>query len=314
MKIKLKAIISLFCITLIYSSCAKKNINSDNNITSSPDNNVSPTLLPKDNSDVNTDITVAPISPVLDDINSSNITYEDITFEDMYTVNFKENCGVSIDLNGDEKKEHIYVYKEGIYINNIFYDNILGSTLYQYEDYKSWWLLDVDKEDDLIELLFVNTKGEFDVWHYTDTFSLVGNFTNYNTDKDIRYANFINNKSITFQYSANVLERSLLDLTYFLDSEGKLVIMPGEYTIPNDTKLSLLKEIKLYSKKDLSSDFSIVQPQDITLVKTDGLHWTYVIAEDGTEGWIYTETINDKTIVNKELVKYEYFEGFDTAG
>ena len=90
--------------------------------------------------------------------------------------------------------------------------------------------------------------------------------------------------------------------------------MPGEYEITNDTKLTLLKEIKLFSEKDINSDYNIVQPQVVSLKMTDGVHWTYVIAEVGTEGWIYTETIDEKKIVNKELGIYECFEGFDTAG
>lgn len=315
MKIKFKMLITLLCIILICSSCTKKMINSDNSIVSSPvDINVSPTIIVEDNSDVKSDITLAPTYPPMEKNLITKISYEDITVGDMYTVNFKENHGIAIDLNGDDKKERIYVNNDGVYVNDIFYENILGHTLNQYEGYKTWWLLDINKEDDLVELIFVDTQGEIDVWHYTDSFYLIGNFRNYNTDKDIRYANFTDNNSISFEYTAYVLERSLLDLTYYLDPEGLLSIMPGEYEITNDTKLTLLKEIKLFSEKDMNSDFNIAQPQVMSLKMTDGLHWTYVIAEDGTEGWIYTETINDKTIVNEELDKFEYFEGFDTAG
>lgn len=300
--------ILLLCLLLILicSSCKKAIIDTKNSDITYPTNQSTPTAIQEQ-------LSPTPTSVPSEQLELQDVQYDEVSFQDMYTINYSENKGIAIDLNGDSQKELIFVDKIGVYINGTLYQDVIGHTNYLYEGYKTWWLLDIDKDDQLFELLFINVLGEFVVYHFTDSFQLVGNFNNYHTDKDIRYASFSENKNISFEYMANVLERTLQELTFCLDADGKLTVVPGNYEINYDCTLQLLKEIVLFSEKDLKSDFCTVNPQMLTLKKTDGCNWTYVVADDGSKGWIYTEK-NSSNLNGDEKYIGDYFSGFNTAG
>ncbi len=316
LKNEARILLLLFVFAVFFTSCRKHSEKVEYQIT--------PTIMVnQQNPDAkNGEVTISPTmmeitnipSPTAEAVIFPDIQYESIYIKNKVTVEYKENHGISIDLNGDGCEEQIYIYKEKLYLNGILNDDVQLDAFYWEKDLESCWLIDIDKEDRLIELLTLSTTDDsINVWHYIDSFQLIGSFM-ANTQKRICDATFHDNNLISFLYRADILEHITLEFNFYLDTDGKLSIQPGDYRIDDNKTLTLLKEIKLFSKKDLNGDYIIAKPQIVTLKITDGSHWTYVVGEEGAKGWIYSEKVGTTTIVNKESDKNDYFEGFDTAG
>ena len=74
------------------------------------------------------------------------VNYRELSFEDHIRLELKAGEGWSIDLNGDDKEEQLYIDENGVFINGertfIFKDACL-----------EYWLLDIDTTDSVYELL-----------------------------------------------------------------------------------------------------------------------------------------------------------------
>lgn len=63
------------------------------------------------------------------------------------------------------------------------------------------------------------------------------------------------------------------------------------YEDQNDEEVTLLKDIKLYERRDLKSKTVDLKASDdaITFTQTDNAHWVKVKSDGGKEGWMYME-------------------------
>lgn len=248
---------------------------------------------------------------------SGQVAYEAAEFTDMIEIHGEEGKGIQTDLDGDGEQDYIYVSKGALYINDVKYAGIVADdyTYDEYEECRTWWLMDIVKDDGMLEMLFPdNTTSGYEMYHYSaDTLVLIGGMREGYFERTICNPIFVDDKTISCMIFTRVLEQGWLDAYCSLDENGLFVIVPGDYAV-DDVVLTATQEIKLYKEKDMAGAFTVAVPQEMTLTKTDGRHWTYLVAEDGTEGWVYTEYVDNKNIVNKEVQADECFEGFSTAG
>lgn len=250
---------------------------------------------------------------------SGEVVYENVEFADILEIHSEDGKGIRVDLDGDGKEDNIYVCRGALYINDVKYTGIIEQQAYVYDEFESsrtWWLMDIVKEDGRIEMLFpeITTVG-YRMYHYdTDTLMLIGEMYESASQGDAirRHLSFADDKTISCLVNARVLENVRMNAYCSLDENGMFAIVPGDYAVDN-VVLTATQEIRLYADKDADGAFAAAAPQKMTLTKTDGVHWNYLVAEDGTEGWVYTEYIDYVKFVNGVEAE-ECFEGFSTAG
>lgn len=270
------------------------------------------------------------IPTAAEDLIVDGIAYTPVSFDRRLFVEFHDAKGILCDLNGDGTEEKIHYSCDGLKIN--------GEIVYEYKpsNYstpssfydlvsKGIVLIDIDRDDGLIEVLM----GEFDkpgrpigIFHYADEFysitngmNLTGDMLPTNDDSNTfvftTNPEFIDNNRIKALSWCHVLDSNLYYMAEFeLNSEGLLSLIPSDYEIRDERTLTLTNEIELYSEKDLNGSYIKVSPQTVALVKTDAIEWIYLVAEDGSEGWVHCKDF----IVNDKYDKQEYFQGFNTAG
>lgn len=230
------------------------------------------------------------------------VEYESVEVTDILALYAQENKGVEIDLNGDGKADRISCRGGKLVIN----DEVYNAPLYQ-----DWYLLDIVKDDCMVELLIRDEFQQFYMLaHYTAEGTLKWLTEGIRMGEN-QFPVFVDDKTVRLHRRLYVLDQYGMYVDCTLNENGEIVIIPGDYYTEAEWLLTTKKEVKLYAQKDLAGEYTVLTAgQQVRQTKTDCRNWTFLIAEDGTQGWVYT----DEDGLNGEGSSEDYFAGFNTAG
>ncbi len=250
---------------------------------------------------------------------TEEVVYEELQFTNPMTIPNEPNKGWMIDLNGDGKLDKMYFGKWGLMLNGKAYlqDQINGYS----DPIEEWWLIDIDKEDGMLELILeavVDGGYGYNVFHYDGTeVKNVGYSSSKHHEVSIINPVFLDDGTILCEnFYTGALEKMNVVVQLGFDENGQLTEIEKEYEVSDDVTLTLISEITFYAERSMASESIRVAPgQKVHLTKTDIAHWIYLVAEDGSEGWIYHEPAEtERGTINGDKKVKEYFTDFITAG
>ncbi len=267
-----------------------------------------------------------------------NVVYEQVAVNGLIYVGLGSGKGIELDLNGDGAAEQLYLSPKGIYIDGVL----------QAEPWKSsgggtgarpWdglWLGDIDSSDMFLNFIVGGEvdKEEIMMWYDGEL-------------KSAELENFQGQPFSTADYTGDgtflvnsmlvpLLYQSCYRTTeYKWDAEKGIAYTGKAVTIsegpedmmnlenPEDGQWKLIVDIKLFA--DCSADAQAVEVKGQQKVyplkaiyKTSGTRfddcWLLLETENGEQGWIYTENVDGRWIINKDRDAYEVIEGYSTAG
>ncbi|MBQ9120720.1 MAG: M56 family metallopeptidase [Lachnospiraceae bacterium] len=245
------------------------------------------------------------------------IVYEELKVTNPMTIRNEPGKGYLIDLNGDGVQEQLHISKWGVFVNGKISPYVVDSAM-GVEYQADWWLIDIDSKDGMLELIFPadGSGGDCGVFHCDGTKLYNIGYVNFSySEPSIINPIFLEDGTILCRNFIRPLEQMSLVTQMKLDEQDRLVIVEQEYEIEQEITLTLCEEISFFAERSMESDFVRVAPQKVWLTKTDGYEWTYLVAEDGSEGWVhYVSGWQVENKINGGKDAREVFEGFSTAG
>lgn len=232
--------------------------------------------------------------------------------------------GIMLDLDGDGAAERLFVSEEGIYINDE-----LAADLWAYrsgsknQGWDFYWITDIDTSDQYYNLIFNSgddaSKSQIMAWY--DGSLHVEKLSNFNGDAFSAAEYHGDGTFIVPSYPVPLPYQSCYRPVEFRwSAETGLERIPNEVELDESCTWTLLAGLNLYQSADFESETVTIGAQEVQLkeILFDDSYtycWIHLSGlDDGTEGWIYTEYIENQWIVNCDKDAQEIFEGFSTAG
>ncbi len=250
--------------------------------------------------------------PVLEEEVSYSI---ELTVADSMELHPIEGKGWTIDLNRDGTPERLYADDRGIYINECW---VLEP---EYGRYDAFWLMDIDTEDDIIELMIycdmayeLYCYGADGVLKCTDTNAcgMYGSTSGtFEQATDIRRPKRLDNQTIAFQTASLYFDYYVMTLSYRLDETHNLRVVPQEYELSEPSPMAYIdttQPLKLYTSRSFDSEYlEVTEPALFMVTKIDGVEWVYLSERHtGRGGWIQ---VAEDGMINNE-VKRDAFIGY----
>ena len=124
-----------------------------------------------------------------------------------------------------------------------------------------------------------------------------------------------NNKEITSTSGIiDLIQQNCYEGKYEM-KDGRLVEIEREfYNLVNyeNQDITLLEELIVYECPDVESKQFTMQPQKVHLVRSDGVEWMEIVAEDGTKGYARADGFTMLDMDNRDST--EIFDGLAYAG
>ncbi len=259
---------------------------------------------------------INPTPPSVPVLQEEVIYSRELIIEDSIELLQMTGKGWLADLNLDGTPERLYYGEDGIYINEQW---VLGGLEPAYRE-KAFWLLDIDKNDSYIELMIYRDMG-YELYCYTPEGVLIctdecacgmygSTSGSFEAATDIRRPIRIDSQTIAFQTANMYFDYYVMTLSYRLNENHKLEVVPQEYELPEHRPIAFVytdKPLKLYESRSFDSSYKeITEPTFFYVEKIDGVEWVFLNTKTGYGyGWIHVKD----WLINKELDK-DVFIGY----
>lgn len=233
----------------------------------------------------------------------NNIVYQPLTFIDHVALEYKQDTGWLVDLNGDGVEEQLYING-----NSVFIDEKMQLS-YKVDRTVSFWLLDIDTTDGIYELL--DESGSMYIYTGKELRGVKGiqriYFENKQTEDEIILSVYkgtlheftrIDEHTIMFENCFFMEASFFVNAHYILDETHGLQLVPQVYDVVLEKPIIDVmwyhydknqgRNFKIYQDRDLNGDYVETHTlKGASLKKSDCVEWAYIEIENGLSGWLY---------------------------
>ncbi len=213
-----------------------------------------------------------------------NVPVLEKSFDTPEKITEKVNEPIVVKLNEDNAQ--VLFFKEGILqINDKIYD---FSQLDECPDNTCFYLIDVDKNDKYIEIVFYGDGPSGDPNSYF--FRYINNelVTIGTISATLSSLHFDGEGTIVCHCErGDIIQTNWVKTEYVLN-EDEIMFCPQEYFCftEQDWDVTLSEELKLYKEPNENSETFIMKPQNVTFIQSDMYNWVQIKGnEDKVIGW-----------------------------